>query len=80
MKTIDLSSTSVSVAELLDLARNDSLLVKTERGDSFVVSPTDEFATEVELLRRNHTFMTMLDKFKEEKDLIPLDRVEKELR
>ena len=80
MKTIDLSSTSVSVAELLDLARNDSLLVKTDRGDSFVVSPTDEFATEVELLRRNHTFMTMLDKFKEEKDLIPLDRVEKELR
>jgi len=80
VKTIDLSSTSVSVAELLDLARNDSLLVKTERGDSFVVSPTDEFATEVELLRRNHTFMTMLDKFKEEKDLIPLDRVEKELR
>ena len=80
MKTIDLSSTSVSVAELLELARNDSLLVKTDRGDSFVVSPTDEFATEVELLRRNHTFMTMLDKFKEEKDLIPLDRVEKELR
>ena len=80
MKTIDLSSTSVSVAELLDLARNDSLLVKTDRGDSFVVSPTDEFATEVELLRRNHTFMTMLDEFKEEKDLIPLDRVEKELR
>jgi len=80
VKTIDLSSTSVSVAELLDLARNDSLLVKTDRGDSFVVSPTDEFATEVELLRRNHTFMTMLDKFKEEKDLIPLDRVEKELR
>ena len=80
MKTIDLSSTSVSVAELLDLARNDSLLVKTDRGDSFVVSPTDEFATEVELLRRNHTFMTMLDDFKEEKDLIPLDQVEKELR
>jgi len=80
VKTIDLSSTSVSVAELLDLARNDSLLVKTDRGDSFVVSPTDEFATEVELLRRNHTFMTMLDDFKEEKDLIPLDQVEKELR
>ena len=62
------------------MARRDSLLVKTDKGDSFLVSHADEFATEVELLRRNHAFLTMLDEFKEAKDVIPLDQVEKELR
>ena len=80
MKTIDLSSEAVSAAEIFEMARKDSLLVKTEKGDSFLVSQADEFATEVELLRRNHTFLRMLDQFKEDKDTIPLDQVEKELR
>ena len=80
MKTLNLSSVPASTAELLDLARRDPLLVKTDQGDSFLVSHADEFATEVELLRRNHTFLTMLDEFKEQKDRIPLDQVERELR
>ena len=80
MKTIDLSSEAVSASEIFEMARKDSLLVKTEKGDSFLVSQADEFATEVELLRYNHTFLKMLDQFKENKDTIPLDRVEKELR
>lgn len=80
MKTVDLSSAPVSAAELLDMARRDSLLVKTDKGDSFLVSHADEFATEVELLRRNHTFLTMLDDLKQAKDTIPLDQVERELR
>ena len=62
------------------MARGDSLLVKTEKGDSFVISQADEFVTEVELLRRNHAFLSMLDKLKEENATIPLDEVEKELR
>jgi hypothetical protein len=80
VKTVDLSSAPVSAAELLDMARRDSLLVKTDKGDSFLVSHADEFATEVELLRRNHGFLTVLDEFKEGKERIPLDQVEKELR
>ena len=80
MKTIDLSSEAVSVAELLDMARKDSLLVKTASGDSFMVSPADEFATELELLRRNHAFLAMLDEFKEDKTTVPFEQVEKELR
>ncbi len=74
MKTVDLSSAPVSVAELLTMVRGDPLLVKTPEGDSFVVSQTDEFATEVELLRRNHEFLAMLDDLKREKELIPWDQ------
>ena len=80
MKTVNIASQPVSAAELLEMARSDSLLVKTDKGDSFVISQADEFATEVELLRRNHTFLSMLDEFKEENETIPLEKVEKELR
>ncbi len=80
MKTIDLSLQSISISELLDMARKDPLLVKTGKGDSFVVSHADEFATEVELLRRNHSFLTMLDQLKQDEDTIPLSEVENELR
>ena len=80
MKTVNIASQPVSAAELLEMARSDSLLVKTDKGDSFVISQADEFATEVELLRRNHTFLSMLDEFKEENETISLEKVEKELR
>jgi hypothetical protein len=80
VKTVNIASQPVSAAELLEMARSDSLLVKTDKGDSFVISQADEFATEVELLRRNHTFLSMLDEFKEENETISLEKVEKELR
>jgi len=80
VKVVDLSVEPISVAELLDMARSESLLVKTGNGDSFVVSPADELATEVELLRRNHTFLTMLDRLKEDAESIPLAEADKQLR
>lgn len=80
MKTIDLSAKTLSAADLLDMARKDSLLVKTANGDTFVVSEADELATEVELLRRNHAFLAMLDEFKEDAETIPLAQVEHALR
>jgi len=46
------------------MAKREPLLVKTKDGESFVISPTDEFDSEVELLRRNHKFLSMLDNFK----------------
>lgn len=80
MKTVHISSQPISVAELLEMARDDSVLVKTGGGDSFVVSHADEFAMEVELLRRNHAFLTMLDDFKKNNESISLEEVEKQLR
>jgi len=80
VKTVNLPSVPISAAELLAMARVDSVLVKTGTGDSFIVSHADEFATEVELLRQNHGFLTMLDKFKEDTESIPLDEAEKRLR
>lgn len=80
MKTVDLSAQALSAAELLEMTRGESVLVKTGQGDSFVVSPADELATEVELLRRNHSFLTMLDRLKEDRESIPLAEAEDRLR
>jgi hypothetical protein len=47
---------------------------------SFIISSTDEFNSEVELLRKNHKFISMLDSFKGENEAFPIDLVEKNLR
>ncbi|MDR4496995.1 MAG: hypothetical protein MRK02_03575 [Candidatus Scalindua sp.] len=80
MKTIDISSGLPSIKELLDMAKKESLLIKTKDGESFVISSTDEFDSEVELLRKNHKFLSMLDNFKSGYETIPIDEVEKHLR
>lgn len=79
MKTLKLTSHMPSVKDLLRMAQKDTVLVTTEDGDSFVISSADDFNTEVQLLRQNHTFLTMLDDLKSE-ELIPLNEVEKKLR
>ena len=80
MKTVHLSADMPSVVELLDMARKEPLVVETQDGNFFVINTVDPFETEVELLRRNHEFLTMLDRFKSEKETIPLDQVERDLR
>ncbi len=62
------------------MAKQESLLVKTKDGESFVISSTDEFDSEIELLRKNHKFLSMLDNFKRSDESIPIDEVEKTLR
>ncbi|MEK8021710.1 MAG: hypothetical protein VSS75_032955 [Candidatus Parabeggiatoa sp.] len=80
MKTITLSSNPFSILELFEMARQDSLLVKTVNGERFFISSADEFDNEVKLLRRNNSFLTMLDQFKQETKTIPFEQVERELR
>ena len=80
MKTIDISSDAPSIKKLLDMAKKESLLIKTIDGESFVISSTDGFDSEVELLRKNHKFLSMLDNFKISDETIPIDEVEKNLR
>ncbi len=80
MKTVELSAKAPSVLELLSMARQDNVLVTTEDGDSFLISSADDFDTEVELLRKNHKFLAMLDKLKRDRDTIPLEEAEETLR
>lgn len=80
MKTVNVSSNILSIKELLDMAKEESILVKTKDGESFVISSANEFDSEVELLGRNRKFLSMLDTFKSSDETIPIEEVEKNLR
>lgn len=80
MKTVELSTQAASVADLLSMARRESVLVTTEDGESFLISSADDFESEVQLLRRNHEFLATLDRLKRDRDTIPLEEAEKALR
>ncbi len=80
MRTVELSAQAPSTLELLRMAREDSVLVTTEDGESFLISSADEFDVEVQLLRKNHRFLTLLDQLKSDRDTVSLEEVEKSLR
>lgn len=80
MKTITIAPEKMAVQELFGMAKNESLLVKIKDGDSFFISLADDFNSEVELLRNHHRFLSMLDQFKQEKETISFEDVEKMLR
>jgi hypothetical protein len=80
MKTIDLSVTHMSANELLDSARNESIIVRASDGTPFVLSLADDFVTEVELLRQNHAFLALLDTYKQAQKTLSLEEVEERLR
>ena len=73
MKTIDLVVNALSIVELFDYARQESVAVfrRTAR-PSF--DAADELSTEFESLCRNHQFLTLLDSYKQDQRTVSLDR------
>lgn len=60
MKTIELAQSNLTIIELMELAQEDTLILKKSDGTEFVLSVIDDFATEVEALRQNEEFMEFL--------------------
>lgn len=60
MRTIELAQSNLTVIELIELAEQETLLLKKPNGTEFVLSIVDDFATEVEALRQNEEFMEFL--------------------
>ena len=60
MKTIELAQSNLTIVELMELAQEDTLILKKSDGTEFVLSVIDDFATEVEVLRQNEEFMEFL--------------------
>jgi len=77
---IDLAQQPVSLAELLNIARQGGVILRDTSGEQFILTLADDFALEVDLLRRNHDFLAFLDESKSEGKTLSLDEVEKALR
>jgi hypothetical protein len=77
---IDLTQQPMTLAELLAKAREGMVILLDASGERFVLSHADDFALEVELLKKNHDFLAFLDASKNEGKTLSLDEVEKTLR
>jgi hypothetical protein len=79
MKTIALAPPFPGIEDILRLAHDETVLVKTPGGESFVISAVSEFDSEVELLRRNHEFLSTLDDLKKEPAEFSLEEMRRDL-
>jgi hypothetical protein len=79
MRIIELNEAQIFLDELLEIARQEMVILQKADNERFVLSLVDEFALEVELLRNNEEFMAYLDELFSQEATIPLEDVEKEL-
>lgn len=86
MKTVDLLATPPTAEELLDLASEDSVLIRMPNGKAFLIAEVDEnrediadFADEVARTRRNKALMALLAERSKEPGKYTLDQVRERL-
>lgn len=60
MRTIDLSATDANLAEILSLAGDETIILRTREGREFVISEVDDFTHEVALTAQNQELMEFL--------------------
>ncbi|HYV26444.1 MAG TPA: hypothetical protein VFA77_02855 [Candidatus Eisenbacteria bacterium] len=79
MKTIEVSGNEPALKPLLELAGEESVIVKTASGREFIVTEIDDFAVEVARTRQNRELMAFLDERSKDPVRIPFEHVKKEL-
>jgi hypothetical protein len=80
MKTIELlSETAPSLEELLELAEQESVLLKTLDGREFILSEVDDLSQEIEQIRNNPELMEFLAQRSQEKEKFSLDQAKQKL-
>jgi hypothetical protein len=78
MKTIELTRSAPSLQEILAIARNEPLLLRTESGEEFFLGTADELRSEATLLSENLEFMRFLDERFAQKATLTLEELEAE--
>jgi hypothetical protein len=60
MKTIDLTGGHVQLEELLRLAGDDNLILRTREGKEFLLAEVDDFEPEIALIREQPELLALL--------------------
>ena len=60
MKTLGVSDELPSVKDLLELARDENVILRTSEGREFILAEIDDFDGELELIRQNDKLMEFL--------------------
>jgi hypothetical protein len=78
MKTVNVTDAS-RLAELLDLAEEESVLLKTPEGREFILSEVDDFDAEVQAVRQNRDLMEFLDQRSRSEKTYTIEEMRKKL-
>ena len=79
MKAINLSTAAPTLTEVLELAGQENLILKTPEGREFVLAEIDDFAEEVALVRQNDALMQFLAERSKEPGKYTLSQVRERL-
>ncbi|MBE9054462.1 MULTISPECIES: hypothetical protein [Sphaerospermopsis] len=79
MRTIELSQSTLTISELLELAENDTVIIKKADGREFVLCVVDDFAAEVKALQENQEFMDFLARRSQSDQRVSLEEARKRL-
>ncbi len=79
MKTIVVSDKQPTLNEVLKIASEENVILKTIDGKEFVVAETDDFDKEIELVRQNADLIQLLDERSKEKSTYSLNQIKEQL-
>jgi hypothetical protein len=74
-----LEQTHPTLEDVLGLAKKELVVLRNADGSLFALSHVDDFEVEVELLRNNPEFMKYLKQLGQERGVISLEDLRKEL-
>ncbi len=80
MKAIDLSTSSFTLTEVLELAGEANVILRTTDGRQYVLAEIDDFAEEVAKVRQNESLMQLLAERSQETTQVPLSQVREQLQ
>lgn len=79
MRVIELTSGHPNLIELLQLARQEPVLLLTDEGEEFLLAEADDFEQEVATLRANPVFQRFLQVRSASQSRFSLDAIEREI-
>ena len=79
MKSIDLLKEQPMLAEVIELAEKEPVLVLAPNGHQFIISEADDFDAEVEALRNSRRFQEFLDERMRSQTRIPIEDIQREV-
>ena len=79
MKTVNLEEEKLDLEAVIQLARQEPVVLLTADGKEFVLAEADDFEQEVETLRSSQTFQRFLAERSQNPRRIPLEEIEAEI-
>jgi hypothetical protein len=79
MITLDLRDQTVTIEELLRIASAESVLIRSNGGQEFILEAADEFEREVAVLGSSEKFMQFLAERSKEPGAVTIEQLKQEL-